>query len=39
MGLLGKAIAYCLNQLERLTGYHKDGRLSMGSNGAENAIK
>ncbi len=38
-GLLGKAIAYCLNQWDRLAGYLKDGRLSMDNNAAENAIR
>lgn len=37
--LLGKAIANCLNQWDRLTGYLKDGRLSMDNNSAENAIR
>ena len=38
-GLLGQAIAYCLNQWDRLIGYIKDGRLSMDNNAAENAIR
>ena len=38
-GLLGKAVAYCLNQWDRLTGYLRDGRLCMDNNAAENAIR
>ena len=38
-GLIGKAIGYTLNQWERLTGYLKDGILSMDNNAAENAIR
>jgi len=37
--LIGKAIGYTLNQWERLTGYLKDGMLSMDNNAAENAIR
>jgi len=38
-GLLGKAVQYALNQWHRLTGYLKDGRVSMDNNLAENAIR
>jgi transposase len=38
-GLLGKAIAYTLNQWDRLVGYIEDGRLSIDNNGAENTIR
>jgi len=37
--MIGKAIGYTLNQWERLTGYLKDGMLSMDNNAAENAIR
>lgn len=38
-GLLGKAVAYTLNQWHRLIGYIEDGRLPMDNNMAENAIR
>jgi len=38
-GLLGKAVAYTLNQWDRLMGYVEDGRLSIDNNMAENAIR
>ena len=38
-GLLGKAVAYTLNQWDRLVGYVEDGRLSIDNNGAENTIR
>ena len=38
-GLLGKAIAYTLNQWSRLVGYIEDGNLSIDNNMAENAIR
>ena len=38
-GLLGKAIAYTLNQWHRLVGYIEDGRLSIDNNMAENSIR
>ena len=38
-GLLGKAVAYTLNQWNRLIGYVEDGRLSIDNNMAENAIR
>jgi len=38
-GLLGKAIAYTLNQWDRLVGYLEDGRLPIDNNMAENAIR
>ncbi len=38
-GLLGKAIAYTLNQWNRLVGYIEDGRLSIDNNMAENAVR
>ncbi len=38
-GLLGKAIAYTLNQWQRLTGYIKDGSLTIDNNMAENSIR
>ncbi len=38
-GLLGKAIAYTLNQWHRLVGYIEDGCLSIDNNMAENAIR
>ncbi len=38
-GLLGKAIAYTLNQWKRLAGYIKDGCLTMDNNMAENSIR
>jgi transposase len=37
--LLGKAVAYTLNQLERLIGYLDDGRLPIDNSMAENAVK
>ena len=37
--LIGKAIGYTLRQWERLTGYLKDGILSIDNNAAENAIR
>jgi transposase len=38
-GLLGKAIAYALNQWQRLAGYIKDGSLTIDNNMAENSIR
>ena len=38
-GLLGKAVAYALNQWHRLIIYVEDGRLSIDNNMAENAIR
>ena len=38
-GLLGKAVAYTLNQWDRLIGYVEDGRLFIDNNMAENAIR
>ena len=38
-GLLGKAIAYTLNQWQRLAGYIKDGSLTIDNNMAENSIR
>lgn len=38
-GLLGKAIAYTLNQWKRLAGYTKDGCLTIDNNMAENSIR
>lgn len=38
-GLLGKAIAYTLNQWHRLAGYIKDGHLAPDNNMAENSIR
>ncbi len=38
-GLLGKAVAYTLNQWHRLIGYVEDGRLSIDNNMAENSIR
>jgi transposase len=38
-GLLGKAIAYTLNQWKRLAGYIKDGCLTIDNNMAENSIR
>ena len=38
-GLLGKAIAYTLNQWKRLSGYIKDGGLTIDNNMAENSIR
>lgn len=38
-GLLGKAVAYTLNQWNRLIGYVEDGRLSIDNNMAENSIR
>lgn len=38
-GLLGKAIAYTLNQWKRLAGYIKNGSLTMDNNMAENSIR
>jgi transposase len=38
-GLLGKAIAYTLNQWHRLVGYIEDGRLAPDNNMAENSIR
>ena len=38
-GLLGKAIAYTLNQWKRLIVYIEDGRLTPDNNAAENAIR
>jgi transposase len=35
----GKAIAYCLNQWDKLTGFLKDGRLEIDNNRSERAIK
>jgi transposase len=38
-GLLGKAVAYTLNQWHRLVGYIEDGRLHIDNNMAENSIR
>ena len=38
-GLLGKAVAYTLNQWNRLVGYLEDGRLPIDNNMAENAVR
>jgi len=38
-GLLGKAVAYTLNQWDRLVGYLEDGRLPIDNNMAENAVR
>jgi len=38
-GLLGKAIAYVLNQWHRLVGYIEEGHLCIDNNMAENAIR
>ena len=38
-GLLGKAVAYTLNQWHRLIGYIEDGNLSIDNNMAENSIR
>jgi len=38
-GLLGKAVAYTLNQWHRLVGYIEDGHLSIDNNMAENSIR
>ena len=38
-GLLGKAVAYTLNQWDRLIGYLEDGRLPIDNNMAENAVR
>jgi transposase len=38
-GLLGKAVAYALNQWSRLIGYIEDGHLSIDNNMAENSIR
>ena len=38
-GLLGKAVAYILNQWHRLIGYIEDGNLSIDNNMAENSIR
>ena len=38
-GLLGKAVAYTLNQWPRLIGYIEDGNLSIDNNMAENSIR
>jgi len=38
-GLLGQAIAYCLNHWNALMAYLKDGHLAMDNNAAENAIR
>ncbi len=38
-GLLGKAVAYTLNQWDRLIGYLEDGRLAPDNNHAENSIR
>jgi len=38
-GILGKAIAYTLNQWNRLMVYVEDGRLQPDNNLAENAIR
>jgi transposase len=35
----GKAIAYCLNQWDKLIGFMKDGRLEIDNNRSERAIK
>lgn len=37
--LLGKAIKYCLNQWDKLTGFLLDGRLEIDNNRAERSIK
>ena len=37
--LLGKAIKYCLNQRDKLTGFLLDGRLGIDNNRAERSIK
>jgi len=36
---LGKAIQYCLNQWDALTGFLKDGRLEIDNNRSERSIK
>jgi transposase len=36
---IGKAIAYCLNQWDKLQGFLKDGRLEIVNNRSERAIK
>jgi transposase len=38
-GLLGKAVAYCLNQWDKLERYINDGRLRIDNNLIENAIR
>lgn len=38
-GLLGKAIAYCKNQWDKLTAFLKDGRLEIDNNRSERSIK
>ncbi len=38
-GLLGKAVAYTLNQWHRLVGYIEDGNASIDNNMAENSIR
>ncbi|HEB70647.1 MAG TPA: hypothetical protein ENI88_13675 [Desulfobulbus sp.] len=38
-GLLGKAVAYTMNQWHRLIGYIEDGNLSIDNNMAENSIR
>ncbi|GBE11745.1 transposase IS66 family protein [bacterium BMS3Abin13] len=38
-GLLGKAVAYTLNQWHRLIGYTEDGNLTIDNNMAENSIR
>ena len=38
-GLLGKAVAYTLNQWHRLVGYIEDGTLCIDNNMAENSIR
>jgi len=38
-GLLGKAVAYTLNQWHRLIGYIEDGHLAIDNNMAENSIR
>ena len=38
-GLLGKAVAYALNQWDRLVGYLEDGRLQPDNNLTENSIR
>lgn len=38
-GLLGKAVAYALNQWHRLVGYIEDGNLTIDNNMAENSIR
>lgn len=38
-GLLGKAVAYTLNQWHRLVGYVDDGHLCIDNNMAENSIR